>query len=117
LRREPAFVRLPDQVKAIAGLLEEKATIPMVQQQLDREAAKQALNSFTAGKTLSANQMEFVNLIVDHLAEHGAMNPELLCESPFTDVNQQGPEGVFDSAQIDELVTLLDTIRRRAVAA
>jgi len=34
LRSEPGFARLRDQVKAIAGLLEEKASIPMVQQQL-----------------------------------------------------------------------------------
>ena len=34
LRVEPAFERLRDQVKEIAGLLEEKASIPMVQQQL-----------------------------------------------------------------------------------
>ena len=34
LRAEPAFERLREQVKAIAGLLEEKATIPMVQQQI-----------------------------------------------------------------------------------
>ena len=34
LRAEPGFERLRDQVKAIAGLLEEKASIPMVQEQL-----------------------------------------------------------------------------------
>ena len=34
LRHEPAFSRLSDQVKAIAGLLEEKASIPMIQHEL-----------------------------------------------------------------------------------
>ncbi len=83
---------------------------------MDREAAKQALNGFMAGKTLTANQIEFVNLIVDHLTEHGAMKPELLYESPFTDLNPQGPEGVFNSTQIDELLELLSQVRARAVA-
>jgi type I site-specific restriction endonuclease len=38
------------------------------------------------GKTLGANQIEFVNLIVDHLTEHGVMPAALLYESPFTDI-------------------------------
>ena len=41
---------------------------------LDRGAAKEALAGFLAGKTLAANQIEFVNLIVDHLTEHGVMD-------------------------------------------
>jgi type I restriction enzyme R subunit len=83
---------------------------------MDREAAKLALNAFTKGKTLTANQIEFVNLIVDHLTDHGTMKPELLYESPFTDLNPQGPEGVFNSDQVEELIDLLSEVRARAVA-
>ncbi|MFO0852696.1 MAG: DEAD/DEAH box helicase family protein [Gemmataceae bacterium] len=42
LLHEPAFERLRDQVKEIAGLLEEKATIPMVKAQMDLIQAVQA---------------------------------------------------------------------------
>jgi type I restriction enzyme R subunit len=83
---------------------------------LDREAAKRALAGFIAGRPLTANQIEFVNLIVDYLTEHGVMAAGLLYESPFTDLNPQGPEGVFDSAQVDELITVLSQVRARAVA-
>ena len=83
---------------------------------LDREAAKKALAGFMAGKTLGANQIEFVNLIVEHLTEHGVMEAGLLYESPFTDLNPQVPEGVFYSAQVDELGALLSQVRQRGVA-
>jgi type I restriction enzyme R subunit len=83
---------------------------------LERNAARQALNTFTAGRTLTANQIEFMTLVVDHLTADGAMKPERLYESPFTDVNPQGPDGVFSSAQVDELVELLLQIRARATA-
>jgi len=83
---------------------------------LDREAAKQAFSQFLSGGTATANQVEFVNMIVDYLTENGVMDPKRLYESPFTDVNPRGPEGVFSSAQVDQLVAVLTEIRERAAA-
>jgi type I restriction enzyme R subunit len=45
---------------------------------LDRSAAKDALAAFTTGRTLSASQIEFINLVVDYLTERGVMEPERL---------------------------------------
>ena len=84
---------------------------------LDREAAKQAFAGFLAGKTLNANQIEFVNLIVNHLTDHGVMPAALLYESPFIDVAPRGPDGIFTSAQVNELVAVLDRVRASALAA
>ena len=84
---------------------------------LDRGAAKQAFAAFLAGKTLGANQIEFVDLIVDHLTEHGVMGAALLYESPFTDITPQGPDEIFTSSQVEELVAALDRVRAAALAA
>ena len=83
---------------------------------LDRQAAKQSLATFQSGKTLTANQIDFVNLIINHLTEHGAMDAALLYESPFTDLTPQGPDGLFTSAQVDELIAALEQITATALA-
>ncbi len=83
---------------------------------LDREAAKDALGGFTTGKTLKANQIEFLDLIVNHLTERGVVKVEALYESPYTDVNQHGPDGLFPEPQVEEIVTILNEVRQRAVA-
>jgi type I restriction enzyme R subunit len=84
---------------------------------LDREAAKQSLAAFLSGKTFSANQIEFINKIIDHLTEHGAMDAALLYESPFTDITPKGPDGIFTSAQVDELIAALEQITATATAS
>ncbi len=81
------------------------------------EAAKAALTTFFSGTAMTASQIEFVNLIVNHLTEHGVMDAELLYESPFIDFTPQGPEGIFTSAQVDELIHVLAQIRQMATAA
>ncbi|HYD34240.1 MAG TPA: DEAD/DEAH box helicase family protein, partial [Methylophilaceae bacterium] len=82
---------------------------------LDREAAKQAFNNFLESKSATSNQIEFINLIVDELTRNGVMQAERLYESPFIDINPQGPEGVFPSAQVEYIVSVLHEIRERAV--
>ena len=82
---------------------------------LDREAAKKALGGFLTGKTLRANQIEFLNLIIDHLTEHGSMDARLLYDSPYTDFSPRGVDGVFESKEVDELVSMLEDVRKRAL--
>lgn len=84
---------------------------------LDRQAAKEALAGFVNGKALSANQIEFVNLIVNHLTEYGVMDTAMLYESPFTDLTPRGPDGLFASPQVDALLAVIERVRQTAMAA
>ena len=84
---------------------------------LDREAAKQAFAGFMEGRTFTANQIEFVDLIVNHLTEHGVMDVARLYTSPFSHVTPQGPEALFGESDIDRLVAALHHVAATARAA
>lgn len=44
------------------------------------------------------------------------MDAGRLYESPFIDINDKGPEGVFSTATVTAMVRVLEEIRGRAVA-
>ncbi|MDZ7865021.1 DEAD/DEAH box helicase family protein [Acidovorax sp.] len=84
---------------------------------LDREAAMAAFANLIAAGTASASQLQFVEEIVQHLTEHGAMPASRLYESPFTDIHVQGPDGVFDSCKVEQLFQALEGLELQQAAA
>lgn len=75
---------------------------------LDREAAAQAFARWSASGTATANQLQFIEEIVQHLTDHGAMPAERLYASPFTDIHAHGPDGVFDAQNVEQLFAALE---------
>jgi len=83
---------------------------------LDREAAKRAFSEFFQDRKLSADQFEFLDMIIDHLTARGVMDPKLLYETPFTDFDSKGVDGVFDHADVVRLVSILRDFEPRSAA-
>ncbi len=83
---------------------------------LDRQAAKNALAALLSGGTLRANQIQFLDEIVNYLTEHGIMELDRLYESPYTDFSPRGVDGVFEPPQVDTLISILEDVRARATA-
>ena len=84
---------------------------------LDRSAAKEAFAEFLDDRRYTANQIEFVNLVIDHLTERGLIEARRFYESPFTDLSPTGPDALFESADVDRLLAVVADIRHNAEAA
>jgi hypothetical protein len=84
---------------------------------LDRSAAKAAFNEALVGKTLSAVQIRFIELIVDHLTASGRMEPELLYAPPFTDFAPNGVSDVFGATEVQRIVEVIAEFEPRIASA
>ena len=83
---------------------------------LDREAAKHAFADYLSRKNLTANQIRFINQVIDYLTQNGVMDAGLLYEPPFTDYASAGLDGLFVDTDASGIVSILDSIRDSAVA-
>ena len=83
---------------------------------LDPGAVQAEFASFLEGRTLRPNQFEFLQMVIGHLTAHGFMEASRLYEPPYTDLNDRGLEGVFDNADADQIVGIIEEVRRRAAA-
>jgi type I restriction enzyme R subunit len=81
---------------------------------LDREAASDAVSGFVDGRTLTADQLDFIALVVEHLTANGAMDVGLLYEPPFTSLAAGGPETLFPDADVDELIASIRAVGANA---
>jgi type I restriction enzyme, R subunit len=83
---------------------------------LDRASVREAFGEFLAAGIATAAQIEFINMVIEHLTDQGVMDPALLYEPPFTDVAPTGPEKLFDEQQVTQLFKKIQSINESAVA-
>ena len=83
---------------------------------LDRTAVRDAFGEFLAEGIATSSQIEFINMVIEHLTDQGVMDPALLYEPPFTDLAPTGPEKLFDDDKVTRLVTKIEAINDSAVA-
>jgi type I restriction enzyme, R subunit len=83
---------------------------------LDRAATQEAFAEFMSAGTATAAQIEFINMIIEHLTIRGVIEPGLLYEPPFTDIAPTGPDQVFEEDKLKKLFARIQAINDSAVA-
>lgn len=84
---------------------------------LDANAAKLAFGSLLEGKTLNAQQIRFLDTVINFFTVKGVIEPSMLFEPPFTDISESGIMGVFDEATSADIISLISDINKTADAA
>jgi type I restriction enzyme R subunit len=81
---------------------------------LETAAAKQAFGEILSNQTLTAQQIRFIDTIINFLSVKGIIDPAMLFEPPFTDINTAGVIGLFDEATSKKIIHLIERINLNA---
>lgn len=84
---------------------------------LDRAATELAFADFLKAGNYTAEQIHFVNHIIEHLTSQGTMAPSLLFKSsPFIDKHTSGVAGVFSMDDARKVIDAVKVVNGNAVA-
>ena len=62
---------------------------------MDRSAAQAAFSQFLNDRSLTAQQIRFVEMVIDQLTSRGVMDASALYEPPFSNLHAGGPDELF----------------------
>ncbi|HAT8958754.1 TPA: DUF4145 domain-containing protein [Legionella pneumophila subsp. pneumophila] len=81
---------------------------------LSRKAAKDAFAEFLSKAPLDPDQIAFLNEVIEFLVQNGTMKPDVLFQTPFTNIHHLGIKGVFDDNTSRQLINLVKHINENA---
>jgi type I restriction enzyme R subunit len=82
---------------------------------LEVMAAQHAFAEFIQAGSLRADQMTFIQNIITYLTKNGTIEPSMLFESPFTDMNDQGLIGIFEDGDAHKVISIIEGINENAM--
>lgn len=82
---------------------------------LDMNAAKEAFSNFLDEEAYNAEQIQFVDQVIDYLVNNGILDMSQLFEPPFTDNHGESAYGFFDEGTVVELFGVIRKVNANAV--
>lgn len=82
---------------------------------LDIEAAQKHFTSFIQEVNLNANQITFIQKIIDYLNKNGVLDKSMLTQSPFNDQDDNGIIGIFpEEDKLIKVIQLIEEVNHNA---
>ncbi|MBA2938212.1 DEAD/DEAH box helicase family protein [Paenibacillus sp. CGMCC 1.16610] len=81
---------------------------------LEQDAAQEAFANLLSKTNLNPNQIHFINLIIEYLTKNGNLDPGKLMDEPFIHLHQEGVYGMFEEAEVDEIVQVVRYLQNNA---
>lgn len=81
---------------------------------LETATARQEFSEFLSTAPMTATQIKFIDIIIDHLSYNGIIEKALLVQPPFTDISDKGVFGVFSDEQVGKIISIIDRINGNA---
>ena len=79
---------------------------------LEAAAAKEMFAEFINRPNISAEQMTFMNTLINYLTQNGSIDKSMLFDRPFTDINQGGVLGLFQEEDAFKIIKIIDGLNQ-----
>ena len=84
---------------------------------LDVNTAKIIFSEILVKQTLNSQQIRFMDEIIKFFTIKGVVDPAMLFEPPFTDINSNGILGLFDETTSATIISLIENVNHTAEVA
>ena len=86
---------------------------------MDPEAVRDKFTSFVQKHPkLTAKQIRFLSLLQNHITRYGTIEVERLYDAPFTVIDADGPDGVFENeGDLSEIIEIVRSFGLRPEGA
>jgi type I restriction enzyme R subunit len=82
---------------------------------LDVEAAQKHFAAFIQQANLNANQITFIQKIIDYLTKNGVLDKNMLTQAPFNDLDDNGIIGIFqEEEKLIKVIQLVEEVNLNA---
>jgi type I restriction enzyme R subunit len=83
---------------------------------LERNAVSSIFAEFLERSQYNSRQIDFINAIVNSFTVNGTLEPKMLYQPPFTEIDSNSVSGLFNDPDCEKIITLMKQINIKSVA-